>query len=111
MDKHRTLALTGVAMTGFGFGIRTMRDISIEFGTVGFTGPFDQNTELANWNTTVTGPNPQMDMQPHGPLEIGLAPPCIQAGEPLIATLKELSDYVTEIVEILREIGTRTAVP
>ena len=113
MDKHRTLALTGVALGGFGFGIGTVFDASLHFDRIGggFTGSFDENTELASWNLTVTGPNPQVDMKPHGPIEIALAPPCIKAGESLIPTLKDLRDYVTDIVEILKFIGGKTAVP
>lgn len=112
MDKHRTLALTGIALNGFGFGINTMRDISLHIATMGgYTGPFDENAELAVWKATVTGPNPQMDMQPRGTIQVALAPPCIMAGEPLIPTLTDLRDYITDIIEILKFIGGKTVMP
>jgi len=110
MDKHRTLALTGVALSDFALGINGLQDLNVHFAAVGFSGPFDENTELATWNATVTGPDPQMDMQPRGAIEVALAPPCIKAGEPLIATLQSLRDYVAYVVDILKFIGGKTAV-
>jgi hypothetical protein len=109
MDKHRTLALTGVALNGFGLAINTLRDIDLHFENVGFSGPFDENTELATWKATVRGANPEMHVQPRGAIEVALAPPCIQAGEPLISTLEGLRDYVAEVVAILKFIGGKTA--
>lgn len=111
MDKHRTLAVTGVALSDFALGINTIWDLDLYFAAVGFSGPFDENTELASWKATVTGPNPQMDMQPQGTIEVALAPPSIQTGKPLITTLEHLRDYVAEVVEILKFIGGKTAVP
>lgn len=111
MDKHRALALTGVALSDFAMSINGMRDIDLYFEQVGFVGTFDEDTELATWTATVTGPSPYMDVQPHGTVDVALAPPCIQAGEPLIPTLESLRDYVTDVIDILKYIGARTAVP
>jgi hypothetical protein len=51
-----------------------------------------------------------MHVQPQGAIEVALAPPCVHAGEPLIPTLQGLRDYVTDIVEILKFVGGKTAV-
>lgn len=110
MDKHRALALTGVALSDFAVGIVEAQDIKLFFEQVGFVGRFDENTELTTWAATVTGPNPYMDVQPHGTIDVALAPPCIQVGELLIPTLEGLRDYVTDIIEVLKFIGLKTAV-
>lgn len=67
MDKHRQLATTAVALGGFTFAIGTMRDVNVHIDHVGgFTGPFDQDTELARWGATPTGPNPYMEVKAMG---------------------------------------------
>lgn len=105
MDKHRELATTAVAMSDFSFGIVSMRDINVHVDHVGFSGPFDQNTELARLKAIVAGPNPKMEMKHEGTIEITLGVPCIKAGEPLIPTLESLRDDVFGVVADLWALG------
>jgi hypothetical protein len=102
MDKHRSLTTAAGALSGFSIGIGNMGDINLYFDFVGFTGPFDETTELARWKATVTGPNPHVDMYPSGPIDVLFdATAGLAAGRPVLSTLTELRDYVTNIIEIL----------
>lgn len=110
-DKHRALTTGTAALGGFAIGIGSCRDVALVFDFVGFTGPFNEQTELARWAVTPTGPNPYVDINANGPIDVvfdlttGPA-----AGRPVLATLTDLRDYVSNIIDVFwiktkRELG------
>lgn len=108
MDKHRTLAMTVTAMTGFRVAIVSGGDISLHFDTVGYVGPLYENTELACWQVAVIGPNPHVEVEVSGQLHETFDVPCINAGHSVVPALTHLRDYVKDVLDVLQEKGLRT---
>jgi hypothetical protein len=96
-DKHRRPHLTGTVMEGSRFGIKSMQDVDLHlhgWGMSATSGPFKDGATVGSMTLTITGPNPQMDVDTDFTFNVAFDPKGVARGRPVVAGLTELRDFV-----------------